>query len=87
MKRLGGLIAREEGADHVPVFGLVAGPWYVAMLLLHGRAFIDNFIMDENLQRFSEPLFGHEGVSTHYLTTILHGMYPWSALLPLANDI
>ncbi len=66
------------------IFSAVAGPWYVAMLIEHRGAFIDNFFLDENIQRFTEPLWGHTGTATRYLRTVVHGTFPWGALLPAA---
>jgi 4-amino-4-deoxy-L-arabinose transferase-like glycosyltransferase len=66
------------------VFVAVAGPWYGLMLFRHGRDFIDYFFVDENIQRFGTSLFGHAGNSTYYVLSMLHGMFPWISLLPLA---
>lgn len=63
------------------IFLALAGPWYGAMLALHGQAFVENFLLDENVQRFREPLFGHQGASNHYVNALLHGLFPWSGLL------
>lgn len=63
------------------VFVAVAGPWYGTMLLKHGYAFIDHFIVSENLHRFESSVRGHHGVSTFYVDTLFHGMYPWGCLL------
>jgi 4-amino-4-deoxy-L-arabinose transferase-like glycosyltransferase len=68
----------------VLIFLAIAGPWYVAMMVIHGGDFIHNFIFDENIRRFSDPLFGHSGTTTRYFRTIVHGTFPWGCLLPLS---
>jgi len=64
------------------IFVAVAGPWYTAMLAKHGYLFIENFFLDENINRFQGPLFGHDGLASYYMTALFHGTYPWSSILP-----
>ncbi len=68
----------------VCVFAVIAAPWYIAMLAKHGQAFIDNFLMYENITRFKEPIRSHQGLITYYVQNLFHGMYPWSSFLPAA---
>lgn len=78
------LIHRYRIGVGIIILFLVAGPWYIAIFVKHGQLFIDEFIMDENIKRFQKPIRGHHGNGYFYIKTILHGMYPWSAFLPLA---
>ena len=66
------------------VFLAIAAPWYVVMLAKHGDAYIDHFLIYENLTRFKQPIRGHVGLITYYIQNLFHGMYPWSGFLPAA---
>lgn len=55
----------------------VAAPWYIAALVIHGREFIDGFILKHNVQRFSGPLEGHSGSALYYLYVIPLLLMPW----------
>ncbi len=66
--------------------------WPAAMLILHGRAFAEVFLLRENLGRFNlgggrplpwktpRPLSGRVGVLAR---TLFDGFFPWSLLAPL----
>ncbi|WP_143968416.1 ArnT family glycosyltransferase [Tepidimonas fonticaldi] len=60
----------------------VAAPWYAAMLLTHGQAFVDGFILRHNVQRFTGTLEGHSGGWLYYLIALPLLLLPWSAALP-----
>jgi len=59
----------------------VAGPWYGAQLVLHGRDFIDGFIVRHNLERFHGTLEGHGGSLAYYLVVAPLLLLPWSGML------
>ncbi len=61
-------------------FAVVAAPWYIAILVDQGRHFIDVFILDHNLQRFSSTIHHHPGPFWYYLPILLVGLFPWSGL-------
>jgi 4-amino-4-deoxy-L-arabinose transferase-like glycosyltransferase len=54
-------------------------PWYVASLLVHGRAFYQFFIVEQNLGRFTEPwtLSGEETLLVGFAVLLL----PWTLLV------
>ena len=62
----------------------IAGPWYVAILATHGRAFIDGFLLKHNVQRFTGTLEGHGGSLLYYTIVLPVLLMPWSARLPAA---
>ena len=64
----------------VAAFLLVASPWYVAILLDQGRHFLDVFILDHNVQRFTSTIHNHPGPFWYYLPVLLAGLFPWSGL-------
>jgi 4-amino-4-deoxy-L-arabinose transferase-like glycosyltransferase len=73
------------GAGAALVIGL---PWYLAMYNLHGKLFVDQFIVTNNLTRFAQPLHkGQTGQWYSYFRNIpllLVFFLPWSVFLPQA---
>jgi 4-amino-4-deoxy-L-arabinose transferase-like glycosyltransferase len=66
----------------------IAAPWYVAILLKEGQAFIDGFILKHNVGRFSGPVSGHAGSLFYYFPVLLLLTLPFTALLvPVALRI
>ena len=59
----------------------VAAPWYAAQWHLHGRDFIDGFLVRHNLDRFSGTLEGHSGSLWYYVAVAPLLLLPWSGLL------
>ncbi|HXY05324.1 MAG TPA: glycosyltransferase family 39 protein [Burkholderiaceae bacterium] len=59
----------------------VAGPWYATQLVLHGRDFVDGFLLRHNLERFSGTLEGHGGSLWYYFAVAPLLLLPWSGLL------
>ena len=62
----------------------VAAPWYVAALVLHGRDFIDGFLLKHNVERFTGTLQGHSGSAFYYVLMVPLLMWPWLAWLIVA---
>lgn len=62
-------------------FLLVAAPWYLAILRDQGRHFVDVFLLNHNLQRFTSTVHHHPGSIAYYLPLLLAGLFPWSGLL------
>ncbi len=63
------------------LFVIVAAPWYVLVFRAEGRAFVDTFLLDHNLQRFTSTIHRHPGPFVYYLPFLLGGFFPWSGLL------
>jgi 4-amino-4-deoxy-L-arabinose transferase-like glycosyltransferase len=67
---------------------LIGLPWYVAMYMLHGQAFVDGFIIENNLARFAKPLHKSQtGQWFSYFRNVpimLAFFLPWSTFLPQA---
>ena len=59
----------------------VAGPWYGAVTWIHGREFIDVFVLNHNLQRFTSEVHGHPQPFYFYAPVLLLLFFPWSFLL------
>jgi len=66
------------------VVALIVLPWYLAIYFQHGWGHIENFIIRDNLSRFTQPVWGpHRGI-LFYLPVVVGDFFPWSVfLLPL----
>ena len=64
----------------VAAFLVVAAPWYAAILRDQGRHFLDVFILDHNVERFTSTVHHHPGPLWYYLPVLLVGLFPWSGL-------
>jgi 4-amino-4-deoxy-L-arabinose transferase-like glycosyltransferase len=63
------------------VAAVVGVPWYVAMWLTHGRAYLDSFFVGDNLERFATSRFNDPRPVWFYVPILLGGMLPWTPLL------
>lgn len=59
----------------------IAGPWFAAIYLDQGPRFIEVFILNHNLDRFTSTIHNHPGPIYYYLPVLLLGIFPWSGLL------
>jgi len=66
------------------MFLLVASPWYVAMTLRHGMAFINRFFIHDHIKRLSVGVHGDTGSFDYFVQQIGYGAFPWVALIPFA---
>jgi 4-amino-4-deoxy-L-arabinose transferase-like glycosyltransferase len=64
----------------IAAFIVVAAPWYAAILLDQGRRFVDVFILDHNVQRFTSTIHNHPGPFWFYVPVLLAGLFPWTGL-------
>jgi len=65
----------------VLLFLLTAGPWYAAIYAAQGSAFVDVFLLNHNLQRFTSTVHNHPGPVVYYLPVLVGLLFPWSGLL------
>ncbi len=65
------------------VCGLIATPWYLAMLAIHGADYIAA-AQANTVGRFANPMEGHGGTILFYVPILLLGFFPWSGFLPSA---
>jgi 4-amino-4-deoxy-L-arabinose transferase-like glycosyltransferase len=61
-------------------FAVVALPWYALAYQAQGQAFVDVFLLNHNLQRFTSTIHNHPGPFYYYLPVLLLGLFPWSGL-------
>lgn len=65
------------------VFFLVGSPWYVAMTMRHGTAYLQSFFVGDNLERFATDRFNDPRPIWFYAPIVLGGMMPWTPFLLL----
>jgi 4-amino-4-deoxy-L-arabinose transferase-like glycosyltransferase len=63
------------------VFLLVALPWYIAVYLKNGSAFVDEFFLKHHLERLYSPSLQHAQPWYYYVPVILAAVFPWTPLL------
>jgi 4-amino-4-deoxy-L-arabinose transferase-like glycosyltransferase len=63
------------------IFALIGLPWYVAMVVEHGPAYLQSFFVGDNLERFATGRFNEPRPIWFYLPIVIGGMLPWSAFL------
>jgi len=62
---------------------LLALPWYLAMLAIHGASYGASAQAD-TIGRFLKAMQGHGGTLFFYIPVLLFGFFPWSGFLPFA---
>ncbi|MEP7153751.1 MAG: glycosyltransferase family 39 protein [Nitrospira sp.] len=65
------------------MFLVLALPWYLMMLSIHGQRYTTS-AQGDTVGRFFGAMEGHGGTLLFYLPVILIGFFPWSGLLPFA---
>jgi 4-amino-4-deoxy-L-arabinose transferase-like glycosyltransferase len=68
-------------AAGVVAFLAVAGPWYALIGRDQGWHFVDVFLLNHNLERFTSTIHRHPGPPWYYLPLLLGGLFPWSGLV------
>ncbi|MBL4886306.1 MAG: glycosyltransferase family 39 protein, partial [Planctomycetaceae bacterium] len=66
------------------VIGAVALPWYVSVSIATDGAWLQGFLGNHNIGRFSSAMEGHSGPIFYYVIAIMMGFFPWSVFLPVA---
>jgi len=62
---------------------LVVGlPWFLAMIHLHGKLFIDGFLEANNVTRYLQAEHKETSPVWFFLPVLLGGFFPWSLALP-----
>jgi 4-amino-4-deoxy-L-arabinose transferase-like glycosyltransferase len=62
------------------IFFGVAAPWYMAVYLRDGQAFIDGFFLSHNLNRFADTMEGHGGNLLYFVPVALLIVLPHTSL-------
>lgn len=71
---------------HLPLVGAAAAavalPWYVAVTVRTGGAWLEGFLLIHNAGRFAAPMEGHDGPALlYYPAVVAVGFFPWSIVL------
>ena len=56
-------------------------PWYVAMWLEHGNAYLESFFVADNFERFTTERFNDARPFWFYVPILIGGLMPWSPYL------
>ena len=64
----------------IPIFLLLAGPWFVLVNRASGGRWLADFIYVHHLQRYTAGA-GHQQPFYYYMTTLPRDFLPWTALL------
>jgi 4-amino-4-deoxy-L-arabinose transferase-like glycosyltransferase len=59
---------------------IVAAPWYVAMWMTHGNAYLQSFFVGDNFERFTTDRFNDPRPWWFYLPVVAGGLLPWTPL-------
>ena len=65
----------------VPLFLLVAAPWFIAISLKE-KQFFSFFFIDQHLLRFLTEKHKRTGPIYYFLPVLFGGLFPWSLLIP-----
>ncbi len=81
-------IPRASIAPGLLALAVMVGPWVVAMVVRHGSAFTDELFFHDIYNRaFDHVHDTNAGVDTslvYYVQQLGYGLFPWTALVPLA---
>lgn len=82
----GGALWRARTVDVLlaaAIFLLLALPWYGAMAIEHGSAYLDRFFFAENFDRFATDRYNDPRPIWYYLPVVAGGMLPWTPFMTL----
>jgi 4-amino-4-deoxy-L-arabinose transferase-like glycosyltransferase len=60
---------------------LVSAPWFIWMWLRYGHAFVDGYVLRENLWLYARPLYDRRPRYFYYLPVLATGLLPWTLIL------
>jgi 4-amino-4-deoxy-L-arabinose transferase-like glycosyltransferase len=62
------------------LFAAVAAPWYMAMWMTHGTAYLESFFVGDNFERFATDRFNDPRPWWFYVPVVAGGLLPWTPL-------
>lgn len=69
----------------IVLFCAVGLPWYVAMIVKHGKPYVDRFFWHDHFNRLSTGVHQIDsGTFEHFIKWLGVGFFPWVAFVPLA---
>ena len=63
------------------ICAVIGVPWYIAMAVQHGSAYLQSFFVGDNLERFATDRFNEPRGWWFYVPIAVGGMMPWSVYL------
>ena len=60
----------------------IVSPWYAAVYSEHGWHYIKSFLLDDNISRYTQPVWGPRRSLFFYIPVLAGDLLPWSVLLP-----
>ena len=66
------------------IIAAIVAPWYAAIYAEHGWHYIKSFLLDDNISRYTQPVWGPRRSIFFYIPVIAGDLLPWSVFLPLA---
>lgn len=70
----------------LPLFLLIAAPWYAAECYLYGRNFYKNVFVFFIFKRIFTPILQQSGPWYYYFAVLIPGFFPWTIFLPQALE-
>jgi 4-amino-4-deoxy-L-arabinose transferase-like glycosyltransferase len=77
------LLLRMRILRGIVLFLAVAGPWYTMMVVRHGNAWFQQFIIHDHFKRTS-GVHGDRGPLGYFVEQLGVGTFPWAAFIPAA---
>lgn len=69
----------------IVLFCAVGLPWYVAMIVKHGKPYVDRFFWHDHFNRLSTGVHQIDsGTFEHFIKWLGVGFFPWVAFVPMA---
>jgi len=66
------------------IIAAIVLPWYTTIYLQHGWSHIETFILQDNLSRYTQPVWGPRRGYLFYVPALIGDFFPWSVfLIPL----
>jgi 4-amino-4-deoxy-L-arabinose transferase-like glycosyltransferase len=59
----------------------IGAPWPLYMLWRFGQAFVDGYVLNENIRLFAVPMYSGQPGWWFYLSILAVGMLPWTSVL------
>jgi 4-amino-4-deoxy-L-arabinose transferase-like glycosyltransferase len=56
-------------------------PWYLAVYWQHGWFYIKSFLLQDNISRYTQPVWGPRRGPFFYLSVMIGDLFPWSLFL------
>jgi 4-amino-4-deoxy-L-arabinose transferase-like glycosyltransferase len=79
-----GVVRRFQVIPGIVLVALIAGPWFVA-IMVQQPDFFSFYFIGEHLQRFFQASYSHGQPFYYYIPVIVGGMLPWSLFVPFIH--